>query len=62
VIIYQGGKDPTVPQAATDLLKTSAEAKGTKIQYITNADWDHGTVYTSNFDSFVANVKTLFAQ
>ena len=62
VIIYQGGKDPTVPQAATDLLKTSAEAKGTKIQYITNANWDHTTVYTSNSDSFVANVKTLFAQ
>lgn len=62
VIIYQGGNDPTVPQAATDLLKANAEAKGTKIQYITNADWDHGTVYTSNFDSFVANVKTLFAQ
>jgi dienelactone hydrolase len=62
VIIYQGGKDPTVPQAATDLLKASAEAKGTKIQYITNANWDHTTVYTSNSNSFVANVKTLFAQ
>ena len=62
VIIYQGEKDATVPKAATDLLKASAEAKGTKIEYKTDPEWTHTTAYTANFDKFVANVGTLFAQ
>lgn len=62
VIIYQGEKDATVPKAATDLLKASAEAKGTKIEYKTDPEWTHTTAYTANFDNFVANVGTLFAQ
>ena len=62
VIIYQGEKDATVPKAATDLLKASAEAKGTKIEYKTDPEWTHTTAYTANFDNFVANVGTLFTQ
>lgn len=62
VIIYQGEKDATVPKAATDLLKVSAEAKGTKIEYKTDPEWTHTTAYTANFDNFVANVGTLFTQ
>ncbi|OTG69115.1 triacylglycerol lipase [Acinetobacter sp. ANC 4470] len=59
VIIYQGGLDQVVPKAATDLLKASAEAKGTTIQYRTNANWTHSTVYTANINNFVADVKSL---
>jgi len=59
VLIYQGEKDQTVPKAATDILKATAEAKGTVIQYRTDANWKHDTVYVNNFDNFIQDVKTL---
>ncbi|OTG98042.1 triacylglycerol lipase [Acinetobacter sp. ANC 4654] len=59
VIIYQGEKDATVPKAATDLLRASAEAKGTKIQYKPDAEWTHSTVYTANINQFVIDVKSM---
>ena len=59
VIIYQGEKDATVPKAATDLLRASAEAKGTKIQYKPDAEWTHSTVYTANINQFVIDVKLM---
>ena len=62
VIIYQGGKDQTVPQPATDQLVATAKAKGTIIQYETDKDWTHETVYTTNFNSFVSDIDTLFKQ
>ena len=59
LIIYQGGSDQTVPQAATDLLKATAEAKGTIIQYNVDPSLDHTTVYTNNFANFVKDINTL---
>ncbi|MGF2879412.1 alpha/beta hydrolase [Acinetobacter johnsonii] len=63
VFIYQGEADTTVPKAATDLLIASMKANGTSasnIQYTTSAAWDHGTVYTQNYESFVDNIDSLF--
>lgn len=63
VFIYQGEADTTVPKAATDLLIASMKANGTSasnIQYTTSAAWDHGTVYTQNYTSFVDNIDSLF--
>ncbi|EOR07985.1 alpha/beta hydrolase [Acinetobacter genomosp. 15BJ] len=57
VIIYQGAKDTTVPKAATDALVSTAQNKGSKIQYITNTEWDHGTAYGLNIVSIVNDVK-----
>ncbi|RZF50416.1 alpha/beta fold hydrolase [Acinetobacter halotolerans] len=57
VIIYQGGKDATVPKAATDLLVLTANNKGSNIQYFTNAEWDHGTAYALNINNIVNDVK-----
>ncbi|WP_109440290.1 alpha/beta hydrolase [Acinetobacter haemolyticus] len=57
VIIYQGAKDTTVPKLATDALVLSARNKGSNIQYITNAEWDHGTVYGNNILNIVNDVK-----
>ncbi|AZN64682.1 MAG: triacylglycerol lipase [Pseudomonadales bacterium RIFCSPHIGHO2_12_FULL_40_16] len=63
VFIYQGEADTTVPKAATDLLIASMKANGTSasnIQYTTSVAWDHGTVYTQNYESFVDNIDSLF--
>lgn len=63
VFIYQGKADTTVPYQATDILVQSMKANGTSasnIQYTTNAIWDHGTVYTQNYASFVGNIDSLF--
>ena len=59
VIIYQGEKDATVPKAATDLLRASAEAKGTIIQYKPDAKWTHSSVYLENLDQFVIDVQKM---
>ncbi|MEN3977765.1 alpha/beta fold hydrolase [Acinetobacter sp. CWB-B33] len=62
VFIYQGLADTTVPYQATDILVQSMKANGTSasnIQYTTNATWDHGTVYTQNYASFVGNIDSL---
>jgi pimeloyl-ACP methyl ester carboxylesterase len=62
VFIYQGLADTTVPYQATDILVQSMKANGTSasdIQYTTNAIWDHGTVYTQNYASFVGNIDSL---
>lgn len=58
VIIYQGVRDTTVPKQATDALVAQAQNKGSKIQYITNAEWDHGTAYVLNIGNIVNDVKT----
>lgn len=63
VFIYQGKADTTVPYQATDKLVASMKINGTNpsnIQYITNDTWDHGTVYTLNYASFVGNIDSLF--
>ncbi len=63
VFIYQGQADTTVPYQATDILVQSMKNNGTSassIQYITNAAWDHGTVYSLNYASFVGNIDSLF--
>ncbi len=39
------------------------KANGTSasnIQYTTSVAWDHGTVYTQNYESFVDNIDSLF--
>ena len=59
MIIYQGGIDQTVPKAATDLLKATAEAKGMTIQYKVDPNFDHTTVYTNNFANFIKDINTL---
>lgn len=59
LIIYQGGSDQTVPKAATDLLKATAEAKGMTIQYKVDPNFDHTTVYTNNFANFIKDINTL---
>ncbi|WP_336953866.1 alpha/beta hydrolase family protein [Acinetobacter sp. AS167] len=61
VIIYQGGADTTVPQAATDTLYGTAKALATPVNYITNPAWDHSTAYALNIDNIVADVKGMFA-
>lgn len=61
VIIYQGGADTTVPQVATDTLIGTAKAFATPVNYITSAGWDHGTVYSSNIDNIVSDVKGLLS-
>ncbi|NNP75281.1 triacylglycerol lipase [Acinetobacter sp. Ac_3412] len=58
VTIYQGDKDTTVPKAVTDVLVATAQNKGSKIQYITNAEWDHSTAYEANIVNIVDDVKT----
>lgn len=58
-LIYQGGKDTTVPREATDGLVLLARSKGSQIQYFTNAEWDHGTAYVLNISNIVNDVKTL---
>lgn len=60
VFIYQGGTDRTVPKAATDILVASMQSKGSNIQYNTNPAWDHGSVYTLNYTSFVGDIQSLF--
>ncbi|KHF78148.1 Lysophospholipase [Acinetobacter sp. neg1] len=57
VTIYQGAQDTTVPKAATDALVALAQNKGSNIQYITNAQWDHGTAYVLNIGNIVGDVK-----
>nr|ESK57818.1 hypothetical protein F987_00020 [Acinetobacter gyllenbergii NIPH 230] len=57
VVIYQGAKDTTVPKAATDALVLIAQNKGSKIQYITNTEWDHGSAYVLNIGEIVKDVK-----
>lgn len=59
LIIYQGGIDQTVPKAATDLLKATAEAKGMTIQYKVDPNLDHTTVYTNNSANFIKDINTL---
>lgn len=59
VVIYQGAKDTTVPKGATDALVSVAQNKGSKIQYITNTEWDHGTAYGLNIVNIVKDVKTV---
>lgn len=59
LIIYQGGSDQTVPKAATDLLKATAEAKGMTIQYKVDPNLDHTTVYTNNSANFIKDINTL---
>ncbi|ERS04047.1 secretory lipase [Acinetobacter sp. COS3] len=58
VTIYQGAKDTTVPMVATNALVSAATLKGSQVQYITNADWDHGTAYALNIQNIVNDVKT----
>ncbi|MEB3790613.1 alpha/beta hydrolase family protein [Acinetobacter sp. IK40] len=58
VTIYQGAQDTTVPKAATDALVVLAQNKGSKIQYLTSAEWDHGTAYVLNIGNIVNDVKT----
>ena len=58
VTIYQGAKDTTVPMVATNALVSVATLKGSQVQYITNADWDHGTAYALNIQNIVNDVKT----
>ncbi|KYQ70658.1 hypothetical protein [Acinetobacter pragensis] len=63
VFIYQGGADTTVPKAATDILIASMKANGTSasnIEYQEDAAWDHGTVYTQNYENFVGDIDSLF--
>ncbi|ENU23683.1 hypothetical protein F993_01836 [Acinetobacter proteolyticus] len=57
VVIYQGAKDTTVPKGATDALVSVAQNKGSKIQYITNTEWDHATAYGLNIVNIVKDVK-----
>ena len=62
VFIYQGGADTTVPKAATDILIASMKANGTSasnIEYQEDAAWDHGTVYTQNYENFVGDIDSL---
>lgn len=65
IFIYQGSEDSTVPKQVTDLMVQLAKGKGTKINYVTDTDnsinpkWDHGTVYTANWDEIVLDVKSL---
>nr|WP_174558936.1 alpha/beta fold hydrolase [Acinetobacter bouvetii] len=65
IFIYQGSDDDTVPKGATDLLVSVAAGKGTKINYVTDADntitpkWTHATVYTNNLDEFVKDIKSI---
>lgn len=61
IIIYQGGADTTVPQAATDTLYGTAKALATQVHYITEPTWDHGKAYSENIDNIVADVKGMFA-
>ncbi|EXB46778.1 alpha/beta hydrolase family protein [Acinetobacter sp. 1000160] len=58
VTIYQGAQDTTVPKVATDALVALAQNKGSKIQYLTSAEWDHGTAYVLNIGNIVNDVKT----
>ena len=55
--IYQGLADTTVPYVATDALLSSANAKGTKITYITSQTWTHSTAMSDNIDNIVQDVK-----
>ncbi|MCH7315840.1 alpha/beta fold hydrolase [Acinetobacter sp. ANC 3882] len=57
VVIYQGAKDTTVPKDATDALVALAQSKGSKLQYMTNPNWDHGTAYSDNIVNIVNDVK-----
>ncbi|MCU4369575.1 lipase family protein [Acinetobacter courvalinii] len=57
VIIYQGAKDTTIPKQVTDALVSQAQSKGSKIEYITNAEWDHNTAYAMNIGNIVNDVK-----
>ncbi|AXY57244.1 alpha/beta fold hydrolase [Acinetobacter chinensis] len=62
VIIYQGEADTTVPSAATDILNGAMKNKGSSVTYISNKTWDHKTVYTQNFSSFVQDIGGLLNQ
>ncbi|ENW91805.1 MULTISPECIES: alpha/beta fold hydrolase [Acinetobacter] len=61
IIIYQGTNDATVPRLATNTLVSSAQQKGSSIQYITDdsnpVKWDHTTAYESNIVNIVNDVK-----
>lgn len=65
IFIYQGSNDDTVPKQVTDILVQTAKAKGTNINYVTDSDnsiapkWNHGTVYTNNWDEIVLDVKSF---
>ena len=65
IFIYQGSNDDTVPKQVTDILVQAAKAKGTNINYVTDSDnsidpkWNHGTVYTDNWDEIVLDVKSF---
>ncbi|SPL70788.1 Alpha/beta hydrolase family protein [Acinetobacter stercoris] len=59
--IYQGEIDATVPYIATNVLVSSAEKLGTKINLVTGKTWDHGTVMSQNVDNIVADIKSYMA-
>ncbi|WP_333669687.1 alpha/beta hydrolase family protein [Acinetobacter guillouiae] len=63
IIIYQGGKDTIVLPQATDALVAQARALTTKIDYRTNPDWDHFSVFTANVENgqLLKDIKTLLA-
>ncbi|BAP36235.1 hypothetical protein AS4_12950 [Acinetobacter guillouiae] len=63
IIIYQGSKDLIVLPRATDALVAQARALTTKIDYRTDPNWDHTTVFSANVDNgqLLVDVKTLLA-
>ena len=63
IIIYQGGKDTVVLPQATDALVAQARALTTKIDYRTNPDWDHSSVYSVNVENgqLLKDIKMLLA-
>ncbi|MFW1744844.1 serine aminopeptidase domain-containing protein [Acinetobacter guillouiae] len=64
IVIYQGGKDLIVLPRATDALVAQARALTTKINYKTDPNWDHATVFSANVANgqLMEDVKTLLAK
>jgi dienelactone hydrolase len=58
VIIYQGENDNVIPKQATDALVSLAQSKGSKVEYITNPEWDHNSAYALNIGNIINDVKT----
>lgn len=63
IIIYQGGNDIIVLPQVTDALVAQARALTTKIDYRTNPDWTHFSVFTANVENgqLLKDIKTLLA-
>ncbi|WP_445115420.1 alpha/beta hydrolase [Acinetobacter sp. WZC-1] len=62
ITIYQGEADISVPVRATDRLFKQAEALGTKVNYIKNAEWTHVTAYEANIDNIVNDVTDMLSK